>query len=134
MVKIDSRSETDAKEAVALLRAEHGIERLDVVIANAGVATYNKSGETPAEEMKEAFEVNTLGPLLLFQACLPLLQKSEQGGIFAAISSAAGSISAMEHVPLPNTAYGASKAALNFVVRKIHLEYPELCAFVMHPG
>ncbi|MCJ1356594.1 MAG: hypothetical protein MMC33_006589, partial [Icmadophila ericetorum] len=149
IVKIDSNSETDAKAAITHLQTEHGIKKLDVVIANAGIASYNKSGETSPEQMREHFAINTIGPLVLFQACLPLLLPSgssnstsseshtgetEQKGIFTAISSLVGSISSMGGLPLQSTAYGSSKAALNYVVRKIHFEYPDICAFVINPG
>ncbi|THX58151.1 hypothetical protein D6D06_03210 [Aureobasidium pullulans] len=41
----------------------------------------------------------------------------------------------MEHMPLmPVTAYGASKAALNYIVRKIHFENQGVCSWVLSPG
>ena len=40
----------------------------------------------------------------------------------------------MEMYPLPDTAYGASKAALNFVVRKLHFEHENLTIFPISPG
>jgi NAD(P)-dependent dehydrogenase (short-subunit alcohol dehydrogenase family) len=40
----------------------------------------------------------------------------------------------MESVPLKSTAYGASKAAVNYIVRKIHFENPGLIAFPISPG
>lgn len=40
----------------------------------------------------------------------------------------------MDKYPIPATAYGASKAALNYVVRKIHVENEGLIAFPLHPG
>jgi len=78
-------------------------------------------------------EVNTIGVLALFQASWPLLQKSKQP-IFMALSSGVGSIGDMGSIPLLATAYGASKAALNYIVRKIHYENEALIAFVISPG
>jgi norsolorinic acid ketoreductase len=40
----------------------------------------------------------------------------------------------MEQYPFPATALGISKAALNFLVRKIHFENDWLVAFPLHPG
>lgn len=84
--------------------------------------------------MTDHFSVNTIGSLLLFQATAPLLRLASRP-IFIAISSGAGSIGGMEALKdVQNTAYGASKAALNFVVRKIHFENPGLIAFSVNPG
>ena len=53
MVKIDSAVESDPKEAVKALEGEYSIEKLDVVIANAGICdnlytgTYNLGGFLP---------------------------------------------------------------------------------------
>lgn len=32
------------------------------------------------------------------------------------------------------TAYGASKAALNWITKNIHIENPKIIAFPLHPG
>jgi NAD(P)-dependent dehydrogenase (short-subunit alcohol dehydrogenase family) len=40
----------------------------------------------------------------------------------------------MDFGQLPVTAYGSSKAAVNYIVRKIHFENPDLIAFPIHPG
>jgi NAD(P)-dependent dehydrogenase (short-subunit alcohol dehydrogenase family) len=44
------------------------------------------------------------------------------------------SIGDMGSLPLKSAAYGASKAAVNYIVRKIHFENPGLIAFPMSPG
>lgn len=83
--------------------------------------------------MYDHFTVNSVAPLLLFQATWPLLQKSANPK-FVGISSGAGSLTMVAQLKVENTAYGASKAALNFVVRRIHAENPGLVAFVINPG
>lgn len=40
----------------------------------------------------------------------------------------------MEKYPLQGVAYGASKAAANYIMRKIHLEHPSLTVIPIHPG
>jgi norsolorinic acid ketoreductase len=45
-----------------------------------------------------------------------------------------GSIGDMESMPLKSSAYGGSKAELNYIVRKIHFENPGLIAFPISPG
>jgi NAD(P)-dependent dehydrogenase (short-subunit alcohol dehydrogenase family) len=77
--------------------------------------------------------VNVNGPLVLFQATYPLLKTSTPSPKFIAISSIAGSITIGPGFPFKAIAYGASKAALNFVVRKIRSENDglgEFCAQV----
>lgn len=134
LVKIDSSSQSDALTAVEFLRSQHGIKRLDLVVANAGVSKYfGKAEETLVQEMLDHFTVNTVGPLLLFQATCSLLSESPRPK-FVTISSGAGSIGMVEQLKVENTAYGASKAALNFVTRRIHYENPNIIAFCINPG
>jgi norsolorinic acid ketoreductase len=137
VVKIDSTSDTDAQEAVTDLTAAHGITKLDVVIANAGifrVHAYTKVSDMKPADLLEHVDVNTAGTLRLFQATLPLLQKGTNPR-FLGLSAVVSSISGMEDcVPFTMPASGASKAALNFLVRRIHFEHPELITFAVHPG
>ena len=134
LVKVDSTCDTDALDAIKVLKSEHQIMKLDVVIANAGISNYfGKATVTPAEEMLSHFKINTVAPLLLFQATIPLLNNAPTPK-FITITSGAGSIGNMGNLPVENTAYGSSKAAVNFVTRKIHFENPNLIAFPIQPG
>jgi len=89
-----------------------------------------------AGDMTRHYEVNTLGPLFLFQAFYPLLQKSSKAEKkFIITSTLAGSIGAA--IPFPITSYGASKAAVNFVAIHIHLEHAQqdnIVVVPIHPG
>ncbi|PGH27922.1 hypothetical protein AJ80_00472 [Polytolypa hystricis UAMH7299] len=135
VVKIDSTSQTDALEAISKLKTEHSITHLDVVIANAGICkAYPSVDKATIAEMTEHFSVNSLGALLLFQAVVPLLRQAEETPKFVTMSSAVGSIGDMEATPVPHLAYGASKAALNFITRKMHFEHPEIIIFPVDPG
>ena len=132
VVKIDSLSRQDPQFAMADLTSNHGILHLDVVIANAGVNTSMAPVlETMPEEMREILEVNTLAPLLLFQAAWPLLQKSKSPKLVV-MSSDMASIGRMN--PNPGLAYGVSKAALDYVVKKIRVEHESVTAVALHPG
>lgn len=81
--------------------------------------------------MLRHYEVNVIGPVLLFQAALPLLA---QEGMFVSLGSSAGTLGDMESLPIPNAAYGPSKTALSWVTRKMHFEHEGLVVFTMHPG
>lgn len=134
IVKIDSASETDAAIAVRDLESTHNIQKLDVVIANAGHVAFDKVANARIVDIQAHLSVNTIGPILLFQAVLPLLQRSSRP-IFTVISSNAGSIGGMQGVGIFTvTTYGASKAMVNFLVRKIHFEHEDIIAFPIHPG
>ncbi|KAI7762682.1 hypothetical protein LZL87_014026 [Fusarium oxysporum] len=139
IVKLDSSVPSDATKAVAALKEEHNIESLDIVIANAGIALDGgRVQDTTVDNMNKHFEVNTIGPVVLFQAVADLLQASKTGRpIFAAISTLIGSIGSMEHLvgfPPTGSPYGGSKAALNWLIRRLHFEEPWLISLVFHPG
>lgn len=135
VVKIDSLSETDAAAAVKELNSAHGITALDVVVANAGIATvFPLVQDAKITDLRDHFQVNVLANIVLFQAVLPLLKKSSKAPKFITISSAAGSIELVDKIPVPNVVYGTSKAALNHVTERIHAENKDIIAFPVHPG
>ncbi|KAF8169529.1 hypothetical protein BJ912DRAFT_172830 [Pholiota molesta] len=123
----------DGNNAIAKSIGEnHG--HVDTVIASAAIAKYQgKTHETPIHEYEEHFSVNVLGPIVLFQSTRELLQASAAPR-FVAVSSGAGSIELIPSVPVDGGPYGASKAALNWVARKIHYENPWLVVFPVCPG
>ncbi|KIW44849.1 hypothetical protein, variant [Exophiala oligosperma] len=135
VVKIDSSSETDAAAAVEQLQNEHGITGLDVVIANAGMSPQMARVEAASPpDLNQAFQVNVVGPTVLFSAVAPLLKGSQNKPKFVTISSVMGTIGRMEQYPMPVASYGMSKAALNYITKKIHVENEHLIAFPVHPG
>jgi len=125
---------TDPQEAVEGLKAA-GIHHIDTITANAGVSPTVQPLETvdPAE-VSSTFQINALGPLVLFQAFRPLLEKS-QNPKWVSISSAAGSIGSMgafgSHIA---PAYCISKAALNWITLSAHCGNEWLTAFAVNPG
>ncbi|GAA6048660.1 hypothetical protein JCM3770_002006 [Rhodotorula araucariae] len=135
VVKLESTSEEDAKAAAEIVKAKVG--KLDYLVANAGICPIE--GILPAVSttralVEEHHQVNTIGPLLLFQAFAPLLFAAPAPQ-FIAISTTVGSISMAQ--PIPLTAYGMSKAALNFLVSKVATEHGEkdnLASYAISPG
>ncbi|KAJ5730986.1 Short-chain dehydrogenase/reductase SDR [Penicillium malachiteum] len=135
IVKIDATSDTDAKEAVNFLVSQ-GISSLDIVIANAGTfptAEFTTVADANITDIQHSLDVNTVGPVRLFQATLPLLLKSPSPR-FILISSLMGTITGIKDIPLKVAAYGASKAAANFFVRKINYEQEKIATLAIHPG
>jgi norsolorinic acid ketoreductase len=134
LVKIENVSETDAHEAVKLLQSKFGITKIDVVLAVAGILNYyGLAKDTPTKEFIDHFHVNVVGPLLLFQATLPLLEAAKNPK-FVTIGTFLGSIGEIRNAPFTVAAYGSSKAALHYLTVKIASENPKLIAFPIHPG
>lgn len=77
VTKLDVSVESDHAEAVAQLAAQ-GIDRLDVVIANAAVAyIYPRVAEVATADLQAHLTPNVFGVVWLYQATRGLLQKSE---------------------------------------------------------
>jgi norsolorinic acid ketoreductase len=71
----------------------------------------------------------------LFQATWPLLETSTVKK-FVMVSSSVGSIASLGMESFPSTAYGMSKAAVNWFGKKLSVEFKEkgLVVGVVHPG
>ncbi|KAL2822242.1 hypothetical protein BDW59DRAFT_149609 [Aspergillus cavernicola] len=111
------------------------LSHIDVLVCNAGFSTpMTPAAETTADALRACFEVNTIAPLLVFQALWPLLQKATAAPKLISISSSVGSIGAQE--PFPGGAYGPSKAAGNWLTNALHLQHEAsgLIAIALHPG
>lgn len=135
MIEIDNASPTSAKAAIDSLQTTYRISRLDVVIANAGIQNmvFGPLANVDVEQVQDHISINTIGSLRLFQAVLPMLQKAAEPKLVV-LGSPMGSIGGMEKRPVPMGTYGVSKAAVHYLVRKIHFENEGLVAFVVDPG
>ena len=136
VVQLDCNSETDAQTAVQTLREEHGVTHLDVVVANAAMATnFGPASTMPLEHLQAHMMVNMYAPVLLFQATRLMLQQSKQHAKFVLIGAPISTITNMhDYARAPLTAYGVSKLAANYMVRKFHFENKWLTAFIIDPG
>ncbi len=92
----------DVTNASQIQRAVGGVDTLDVLINNAGIAIYDDLSNL--EVLEQTFAVNFLGLLKVTNACLPLLKRSK-GAILNNLSLAG-------LAPLPIIpSYSTSKAA-----------------------
>ncbi|TRM61795.1 hypothetical protein BD626DRAFT_548939 [Schizophyllum amplum] len=129
LVSADVNSNTAAAETIRKV-----VGKLDVVIANAGINDkYEGALDVEKEDMIRHFDVNVNGSLVLFQATFPLLRESAAPK-FIAVSSGSGSITTATQWPGGMYAYGVSKAALNWMVRKLHKDFEQLIVFPINPG
>ncbi|MFJ9597479.1 SDR family NAD(P)-dependent oxidoreductase [Streptomyces virginiae] len=124
---------SSAAHRAALVAAARGLGGLDLLVNNAGVLGAEPLvplALQPAAGLREAFEVNVLGPLGLVQEALPLLRASSAGaGAVLNISSDAAV------VPYATWgAYGATKAAVDLMSAVLAVEEPELRVWWADPG
>ena len=105
---------TRAESIVALFEfLEQSFGHLDALVNNAGIITKEEASglEVKLAAVRATLETNTLAPLHLSQALVPLLKRSKAGRIVN-ISSGMGQLSDMEG---GYAAYRISKTALNAV-------------------
>ncbi|XP_070809056.1 C-signal-like [Pituophis catenifer annectens] len=120
---------------------------LTILINNAGTWALNDLQTENAKDMMRVYSVNTIGPLQMSQAFLPLLKKAAQRSpcqelstskaAVINISSSAGSIECMGYWDqLKIIGYCCAKAALNMLTKCQSLEYPAngIMSIAIHPG
>lgn len=141
IVPLNSKDSKYSYDSLVHRLSHENVNALDIIIANAGtVANFKGILETDMDDAEQCFEVNTLGPLQLFQTCWPLLEKSDVNDAakkkFVLITSASASIEILEWESFPNVAYGMSKAAVNWLVKKISVDFKGagLKVGIIHPG
>ena len=121
---LDVTSADGVASAAARLEAEaHG---LDILVNNAGISVGGPPPpvtEESVDDVRAMLEVNTLGPLRVTQAFLPLLRRSAAPRVVM-MSSGLGSISDTADMAsliwdVGAAGYSASKAALNMLTIKL---------------
>ncbi|XP_071613321.1 C-signal-like isoform X2 [Heliangelus exortis] len=147
IIALEVSDPTSIKAAAARVGEKLGGLGLNLLINNAAIAKPILIGAETLESMTEVYTTNTIGPLLLGQAFLPLLKKAAQGSPGSAlscskaaiinISSNGGSITSPAGWELSHyLSYRCSKAALNMLTKCQSLVYGEhgvLCV-ALHPG
>ncbi|MGD8262124.1 MAG: SDR family oxidoreductase [Desulfobacterales bacterium] len=103
----------------AVGRIRDDFRRLDILVNNAGIMIDSKTGITELNLtiFQNTLETNAMGPLLLSQACLPLMKGNNYGRIVN-MSSTLGSLTDIaspdsQHAEVQSPAYRLSKAVLN---------------------
>lgn len=104
---VDLTRQAEVEAAVAT------VERLDLLVNNAGAYLQGDGGVPPLDVLQANLEINLLAQYRMIQACLPLLA----GGVIINVSSGAGAIAATQgDGPL---GYRVSKAAFNMLTRSL---------------
>ncbi|XP_058011196.1 uncharacterized protein LOC131184176 [Ahaetulla prasina] len=120
---------------------------LALLINNAGIWVYSDLETENAKDMMRVYSVNTIGPLQISQAFLPLLKKAVQRSPCQGLSTSKAAIinissnaASMKLMPYwnvgPSVAYRCSKAALNMLTKCQSLDSSAngIMSVSMHPG
>jgi short-subunit dehydrogenase len=118
----------DCAEIVTHHLATHQIDRLDLLIHNAGLGYVGPTDQQASHSIQTLTAVNLWAPIALTHALLPHLRAAQGKIVF--ISSVVSAL------PCPDYAvYGANKAALDGFARNLRLELTGTVAVqVIHPG
>ncbi|XP_062477221.1 LOW QUALITY PROTEIN: uncharacterized protein LOC134164963 [Pezoporus occidentalis] len=147
IIPLEVTDPASIKAAAAQVGERLGGSGLTLLINNAGMVVLNALDKETLEDMTHVYTTNTIGPLLMGQAFLPLLKKAAQGSPGSLLScSKAAIINMSSHgvsISFPAgwdlmqiVSYRCSKAALNMLTKFQSLTYKEdgvLCA-AFHPG
>lgn len=123
-IKLDVTKTAQIKSAQDIIKKTD--KGLDLIIANAGVFLESKNGQSSVLEVDpiiilKTIEVNTMGPLKLFQALVPYMI-DHGGGRIINISSGMGQLNDMGGM-FPG--YRMSKTALNALTKMMAAEFSD---------
>ena len=107
-------------ESIAAARAQ--VERLDLLVNNAGIGHVGSIANTEPADFDRLLDVNVRGVYLVTRAFLPLLLASQEGervGAIVNIASVAGQVGIKERF-----AYCTTKGAVIAMTRQLAVEYP----------
>ena len=127
--ELDITSETN----INFFKESFQWDNLDILINNAGILENGTLSfeELTIETIKNAFEVNTVGPMKLTKSLFPYLKKSKNPkNIY--ITSKMGSLK--ENTVGKYYSYRMSKVALNMFCRTLAIDFPSIISTVLHPG
>ena len=125
---------TDVRDAEEVARAVARVEEqwgsVDVLIANAGIATVKSAAEIRAGEVSDLITINFLGAVNAVTAVVPGMIKRGRGHLVA-ISS----LASFRGMP-KSAAYSASKAAMStfFESLRVDLRRSGVVVTTIHPG
>ncbi|KAL2851595.1 NAD(P)-binding protein [Aspergillus pseudoustus] len=133
LVQLDMTSLTEATDAAKTL-TDQGIDHIDILIANAGVATvFQTLGEVQIEDVRAHFETNVCGFVRVYQAFLGLLKAAKEPRLVT-IGSSAAFLTCRNMIAYPNAAYAPTKLVQHWYTKTVALQEPWLTAFPVDPG
>lgn len=130
-VRVIEGVDVTSDESVKKLVAELAGERIDRLVNNAGILESNSLDRLDFDSMERQFRVNSIGPLRMTAAFLPLLHPGSRVFI---ITSRMGSID--DNTSGGSYGYRMSKAAVNIAGKSLSVDLKEagIGVFLLHPG
>lgn len=130
-VELDVSREDSVKEANSQI--SNHINRLDVLINNAGIIGNHSILDFDLNEIDKVMQVNFRGPILVTQTFMPLLKRSQDARIIN-LSSGMGEFASLESGGY--AAYRLSKASLNAftILLNAELRGTQVKVFSVCPG
>ncbi|MFP4381925.1 MAG: SDR family oxidoreductase [Candidatus Sumerlaeia bacterium] len=118
IVQLDVTKEPDILAARQMVQSISG--KLDRLINNAGIFAPGEDGlaKTDVDKMLNVYHVNVVGPVMMAKHFADLLEKGEQA-VVVNTTSGAGVLREGSLDPGKQYSYGATKAALNMVIRRM---------------
>ena len=110
----DVCDEADAQHVVAETLRHYG--RLDILVCNAGVGSFNELENYAAEEWDRIFDTNVRGTFLLCKAAVPHFKQEKKGHIVGIASDVS------KRTFAHGTIYGASKFAQDALLGSLRKE------------
>ncbi|KAI7968276.1 hypothetical protein EIK77_010446 [Talaromyces pinophilus] len=131
VVKIDATSPTDPADVVKELEIK-GIDHIDILIANAGIALgFPKVEEVQVDYIQKHVDVNIYGFIRLYQAFLPVLKKAKNPrwvtiGLRKRFSGELVILITVDsnYLPIRNAAYAPTKLVQHWYTKAISVEAP----------
>ncbi|MBR1227679.1 MULTISPECIES: SDR family oxidoreductase [unclassified Bradyrhizobium] len=126
-IEIDLNRPDTIDAAASTIDARFG--KLDILVNNAGILlldTDDFPSVAPLETLRESYDVNFIGTVIVTQKLLPLIRKASSGRIVN-LSSSVGSLWWTGDINNPNPGvkwlgYAASKAAVNMLTVQLAFE------------
>jgi len=136
LIKLDVKSEDSIRSAAEEVKNLIGDARLDYLVNNAAAQTGVPTAlQITSEAFIEDMKGNVLGPALIAQAFLPLLERSSgpsKPPVVLNMSSGLGSIGLK--YGLKEAIYSMSKSAINMLTYKQSAEKPNIIWVCLDPG
>ena len=130
---VDIEEGIDVSDSAALYALGRRLagQKIDTLIANAGILRDDRLGSLDVGQVQAQLEVNAIGPLCTVEACLESLK---QGSKVALITSRMGSIA--DNSSGGHYGYRMSKAALNAAGMSLahDLKSRGIAVITLHPG
>ncbi|KAG1933907.1 C-factor [Pimephales promelas] len=146
VVPLDVTSDTSVDAAVQAVESIVGADGLNCLINNAAINIPSELNTVTRDAMMKTYESNTVAPLFVTKAFLPLLRRAAAEGSNMGIHRAAViNVSSLlgscqlnwgEAAGFKSYTYRASKSALNMVSRclAVDLEAEGILCVALHPG